>query len=405
MPRNLLALLTLLIFLPGFSYSQQKFIHPSIVEIRFSLSDFKNDNVFGNINNMHGGLGFGFTKGMSNHLDWQLNLNGCYTDSVTDKLSLSAEKNMLLQADFSLRARMFGEHKVVQPYLGAGLGFSLYRSKFGVYVPAGVGLQFSIFKEAYVLVNSQYRFGLTNINNHFYYSIGVAGTVGKRKPGVAAPKKEVTPPIVIVAARDRDSDGIVDTVDLCPDEAGLAIFNGCPDTDNDGIPNKNDNCPTVPGIAKYQGCPIPDRDKDGVNDEEDKCIDVPGVKENAGCPIIRKEIRELVDSAAKHIFFRTGSAELLPASYASLDKVVKVLKENPDVKISIEGHTDNVGKPDANQQLSERRAQSVLQYFKTNGITENRLSAKGFGLDQPIADNNTAEGRAMNRRVELKLSY
>jgi hypothetical protein len=115
--------------------------------------------------------------------------------------------------------------------------------------------------------------------------------------------------------KDRDGDGIVDSLDKCPDEKGVIQYDGCPvpDSDNDGIPDDIDKCPTVAGasqyngcpppdtdgdkindaedkcpgiagVARYGGCPVGDRDKDGVNDDDDKCIAVPGTVSNAGCP-------------------------------------------------------------------------------------------------------------------------
>lgn len=87
--------------------------------------------------------------------------------------------------------------------------------------------------------------------------------------------------------KDRDGDGIVDSLDKCPDEKGVIQYDGCPvpDSDNDGIADDSDNCPTVAGVAKYKGCPPPDRDGDKINDEDDKCPDQPGVARYDGCPV------------------------------------------------------------------------------------------------------------------------
>ena len=166
-----------------------------------------------------------------------------------------------------------------------------------------------------------------------------------------------------------------------------------------------DICPTVAGVARYQGCPVPDTDNDGVNDEEDRCPTVPGPKENNGCPEVKEEVVTRVNYAAKNIFFITGSAKLSSKSYKALDEVAKILSEDHNLKLSIEGHTDNVGKPQFNQTLSEGRAASVKAYLANKGIDESRLTSVGFGMDQPIADNKTAAGRAQNRRVEMKLGY
>jgi outer membrane protein OmpA-like peptidoglycan-associated protein len=180
---------------------------------------------------------------------------------------------------------------------------------------------------------------------------------------------------------------------------GLAKYQGCPipDTDKDGINDEEDKCPQVPGLARYQGCPIPDGDGDGVNDEEDKCPTIPGVPENAGCPVINFK--------AENVQFITGSATLTTGAKTELNKLVKILnQEYPDVKIGIEGHTDNTGKAEANRVLSEKRANSVKTYLVSKKVAADRLTATGFGADQPVADNATPAGRAKNRRVTFKVT-
>ncbi len=103
----------------------------------------------------------------------------------------------------------------------------------------------------------------------------------------------------------------------------------------------------------------------------------------------------------KNVFFETGSADLKSISKTELNKLVSLLLENPKMKIQLNGHTDNVGKADKNQVLSLNRAIAVMDYLISNGITANRVSAKGFGAKQPIASNETPEGRKQNRRTEF----
>ncbi len=205
---------------------------------------------------------------------------------------------------------------------------------------------------------------------------------------------------------DRDGDGIADLDDKCPDVFGTAAYQGCPipDTDGDGINDELDKCPTVKGTARYQGCPTPDTDGDGVNDDDDKCINDKGPASNFGCPVISEEIIRKVNIAAQNIFFVTGSSKLLAKSFPKLNDVVTILKDNPSFRVQIDGHTDEVGKDDYNQTLSDERAASVKAYLVSKGIADNRLASAGYGETKPIADNKAAAGRAKNRRVEMALT-
>jgi len=205
---------------------------------------------------------------------------------------------------------------------------------------------------------------------------------------------------------DTDGDKVLDKDDKCPDVAGAIDNNGCPypDSDNDGVLDKEDNCPAVAGLAKYGGCPIPDTDKDGVNDEEDKCPDAAGTKENNGCPEIKQEVQEKIEYSAKQIEFIASSSQLSKNSFEVLDTVAAILKRNPEIKVSIEGHTSSEGNYASNMKLSEKRADKVKEYLLKKGIDASRLTAAGFGPTRLLNEDKTAADKAKNRRVELKLS-
>ncbi len=196
---------------------------------------------------------------------------------------------------------------------------------------------------------------------------------------------------------DSDGDGVVDEVDQCPNTPrGITVdARGCPpDSDGDGVPDYLDRCPgTPPGVAvDKSGCPF-DSDGDGVADHLDKCPNTPkGATVNeAGCWSL--QATTLYDSNSSYI-----RAE----AYPLLDEVAGILMKNPAMEVEVQGHTDNTGSAKYNQWLSEKRAQRVKDYLVSKGIDPSRLEAKGYGLTQPVASNATAEGRAQNRRVELK---
>jgi outer membrane protein OmpA-like peptidoglycan-associated protein len=208
---------------------------------------------------------------------------------------------------------------------------------------------------------------------------------------------------------DADADGVPDYLDKCPDTPKNVKVNatGCPlDADADGVPDYLDKCPDTPKGAKVDanGCPL-DRDKDGVPDYMDKCPDVPGIAANKGCPEVKAETKKIFAQALQGIQFESGKDIIKKSSNAILDKVVKVMMDNPAYYLEINGYTDNTGIADKNLALSQKRADAVKNYLVKNGIDGEKLIARGFGQSFPVADNATAAGRAKNRRVEFKVNF
>jgi outer membrane protein OmpA-like peptidoglycan-associated protein len=227
---------------------------------------------------------------------------------------------------------------------------------------------------------------------------------------------------------DNDGDGIADKADKCPNEAedkdGFQDDDGCPDPDNDGdgIPDAADKCPNEAedkdGFQDEDGCPDPDNDGDGVPDAQDKCPDKPetknGFEDEDGCPDeIPAKVKQFT-GVIQGINFKVNDAALLPNSNKTLDKAVAVLAEFKDLKLEIQGHTDDQpikagGKYEDNTALSQARAETVKAYFVSKGIEEARLTAKGFGSTQPVEDPKDLKGgklnaaRTKNRRVEFRL--
>ncbi len=206
---------------------------------------------------------------------------------------------------------------------------------------------------------------------------------------------------------DTDGDSVLDKDDGCPKEAGPAENRGCPwpDTDGDGLIDPDDACPKEPGSAERKGCPVRDADADTVPDEVDNCPKVKGDPANQGCPKEQKQLvvitREKLVIKEK-VFFDTAKATIKPKSFPLLSQVAQILVEHPELaQIAIEGHTDNVGKPEANRILSQKRAESVRDFLVKKGVGAGRLEPKGFGPDRPAELNSTAKGREANRRVEF----
>ena len=195
---------------------------------------------------------------------------------------------------------------------------------------------------------------------------------------------------------DSDGDGVLDKFDQCPNTPqGVKVdAKGCPlDSDGDGVADYLDKCPNTPAgvTVDKKGCPL-DSDGDGVSDIEDQCPGTPkGAKVNAqGCWILGG------------VVFDTGKSNIKANFYPELNAIATTMNINPGLKVEVQGHTDSVGRAASNMKLSENRAKAVMEYLVSKGIDAKRLSAKGLGEARPIATNDTPEGRAQNRRVELK---
>lgn len=225
-------------------------------------------------------------------------------------------------------------------------------------------------------------------------------------------------------ARDRDNDGVTDDRDLCVEVPQGPLVDpmraGCPapDGDQDGIPDHADACPEFPPgpspDATRPGCPEGDRDGDGYVDSHDQCPDAAetfnNVTDEDGCPEAAVapmvEIRSgTIELQGNPVSFATSSDRIIGRrSFETLDALVAVLRAHTEItRVDIQGHTDAVGDRDANVDLSQRRARAVRMYLIDHGILVDRVEAHGFGPDRPVASNDTIEGRAANRRVEVHI--
>ena len=205
---------------------------------------------------------------------------------------------------------------------------------------------------------------------------------------------------------DTDGDGVADPDDVCPTVAGLKQFQGCPDTDGDGITDASDKCPKEAGPASNGGCPVLDADKDGVPDLEDACPSVAGPASNKGCPEVTEQVLQELKVQARAVYFVTGKAILETADKGAtdgrLEAIKEILRNYPNAKFAIEGHTDSTGSAKINQKLSEDRAKVVMDKLIEKGVNPANLTSAGFGSTKPVASNKTKEGRALNRRTEIR---
>ena len=219
---------------------------------------------------------------------------------------------------------------------------------------------------------------------------------------------------------DNDRDGVPDVDDQCPldpeDRDSFEDEDGCPDPDNDedGILDVDDRCPDDPedvdGFEDEDGCPDRDNDQDGILDGDDQCPNeaevVNGVDDEDGCPD-QADIEVIDDDILlrDRVYFDFGMARIRGRSRPLLAQIARLLESHPEyIRVSIEGHCDDVGSDLVNQRLSERRAQRVRDYLiERHHISLSRLEAVGFGRSRPLVRQTTESARQLNRRVEFRI--
>lgn len=181
-----------------------------------------------------------------------------------------------------------------------------------------------------------------------------------------------------------------------PAEPDMTGYFWADDQDRDGVVDKNDACPFTPeGVAvDSRGCAL-DGDGDGVPDYRDQCPDTPAgtVVDTNGCSLALVKL--------EGIHFEFDSANLTAEAKSILDGALTAIRSSSSQNLNVEGHTDSTGSDSYNLDLSQRRAEAVVDYLVGHGIDRARLGAKGFGESAPVGTNDSAAGRAQNRRVEI----
>ena len=356
------------------------------------------------------GLGLGY------NIDQNWALEGMFNFIDTDSEKEAGDIDVYMYRVDALYH--FMPDKKLVPYIATGVGGMTFdsdhdRNDTDFLVNYGAGIKYFINDFTALRADVRHIISFDETYNNLAYTFGITFLLGGETKVMAPEYKDSdgdgvydhldqcpnTPQNATVddtgCQLDSDGDGVFDDQDNCPDTPKEATVDdvGCPlDSDGDGVFDYLDACPdTQEGVTVDDtGCQL-DSDGDGVFDDQDNCPDTPKAAkvDERGCWVLHG------------VLFDTAKADIKPVSFPILDNVVLILTNNPLLKLEIGGHTDNTGSKSYNKTLSENRAKAVKQYFVNKGIESSRLSAKGFWSSKSASSNDTLEGRALNRRVEL----
>ncbi len=388
------------------------------------------------------GFGFSFGFGKPVAKNWNVELHGIY-----DSLDLKTSNDNYLQMGAFLDGLYIVNREAnFSPYAVLGLGMIdsqlAKNNDINPAAHAGAGFMYQVTDHGIAIRSDvRYRMDFDDRNaavdsfGDWVVNIGLSLPFGNRAAMATAASAALipvamAPPMINSKVADADNDGIPDDSDNCSntpagaktDAAGcesdsdgdliadsqdqcdstpdnVTVDNsGCPlDNDNDGIADYQDQCSNTLSstIVNAMGCE-PDADNDGITDLRDMCQNSIGTKniDSDGC-----SLNEVINTKAYN--FEFNSTELNDSSKSVLADIATRLKAHPNEQVEIIGHTDNLGSEKFNSKLSEQRAASVKQFLVEQGINESQLITKGLGAIKPVADNQTDQGRAKNRRVEM----
>ncbi len=331
-------------------------------------------------------LSFGLTVGAHAYVNNWLNLsfNSSFVPTVNDYPISEEETKSTSLIDVSAMMQLksngtiFEEDAFFAPFISTGFGLNSASNINRIYIPAALGLKFRFSPTFSFQVQGTYKLELNEEDfQHVAYSAGLVfalpGT--KTKPEEEEEQPVDVPPAVAENSKDSDQDGVVDSEDQCPDEPGLLMYMGCPSKDN-----------TV--------------EKEDLNNKPSNNLDN-FVDNNTGR--MTQEEQGVFDRAVQNINFESGTANLTMESEYVLDSLATILNRYPEYSLKISGHTDNTGSSRDNKILSVKRAFKVKYFLSNRGVKMGRITSDGYGDTQPISNNDTEEGRSLNRRVEFEL--
>lgn len=299
------------------------------------------------------------------------------------------ESGVILDADFSENSNRDFSGGAGSLYLNMALG-TKYRlnDKFDIEARGVINVNNEDHLDAAISKKQTYE-------SFFTGSLGVVYKFGKKEKYAIWVQDEEDAHFQIV---DSDNDGVQDELDEEPNRMPNAEVYGngvAIDSDKDGLKDYEDSCPLEPGPRSNNGCPLVE---EVVYNEPEEVVVAPVVAFNED---EKNDIQEKINLLSKSIYFETASDVLREVSYKPLNDITGIMLEYPDSRFNIEGHTDSRGNDNYNLDLSNKRSKRVYNFLTNKGISSDRLSSKGFGEVNPIATNDTPEGRQQNRRVEI----
>ena len=340
-------------------------------DVSFRLNNYKLSTKIKLENVIHGAE-IGYVQHMNKFLDLyvplRLNPRG---DVETTRNSVKTKTTQIgnFGLDVSIQAKYDNGRRRLVPFISAGLGTDLYDEGLAFGAPVGAGLNVRINSKTFITIANYYRFGMTKETpKSWMHSLGLSVDLRKLDTKFTPPpisKEEDYQARQLAAAKLKAE--AEERAKMEEEAMAKAILEAEAKAKADAA------------IAEAQA----------------------KANEQRAPVVVSEEVKKVLDYALKGVQFELGSALLTTTSYSILDDVAATMTANPELKISIEGHTDQIGNDAINLKLSETRAKTCMSYLVSKGISSDRLKNKGFGSARPVATNDTEEGRSKNRRVEF----